>query len=135
IRGEESVAAGAVTLRRRGQVETTFLQKVAFKIESRLVDFLVLVSEQGAQQEGAHGSVQVLAQLQGDLYVLFQWRRNMPGNKVFGLVAGGEHLEVRRLVASFCRNIDSFLFEGFGKQSRRKAAWFRHRVRHHSGLL
>ena len=47
IRGEESVAARAIALRSGGQVQIGSFQKFPFKIESSLIDLLILVSEQG----------------------------------------------------------------------------------------
>ena len=106
------------------QVEVCFLEELLFEIESRLIDILIFVRDQRSKQERAHGSMQVLAQLQGDLYVFFQGRLKHapPGDSLVcnwmqsALKSGACPLADRL-------NIDTFLFERFRQVQSPQIGW------------
>src|ERR1700736_574304 len=66
IGGEEGIASGAITLRRRRQIQTSSLKEIVFQVEASLVYLLIFMRQNRSQDERSHAGVQILAHFERD---------------------------------------------------------------------
>src|SRR3984893_15156374 len=94
VRRKIGIATGAVTLRCAAEIQTRLGKKIMFDIEASLMDVRVFVSDQGPKKKRHRAGMHVLADLQRDSYLLFQWRRNVLRHHIFRCVVLGQRFEV-----------------------------------------